>query len=181
MPVIRAALERGQRVRMTVNGSSMLPFIHDGDVVVLEPIHSLLRRGDVALLQYSEEHYIMHRVVRTEGDALFIRGDAQLDCQGPFAPRDVVGRVSLSECNGRTRALDRGVWRFAGCAWIVCGPSGLMLQRLTAGFRRIGGRARRAWRQIPPFRSRIREADPVSPGEGHSTVRPRGSTPEGET
>lgn len=181
MPVVRAALERGQRVRITVNGSSMLPFVRDGDVVELQPIHSLPRRGDIVLLRCSEERYVMHRVVRQEGDALFIRGDAQLRCEGPFASHDVLGRVSLSQRNGRTRALDRGAWRLAGCLWVACAPYGLLLLRLTARLRRIGSRARRAWRKIPTLGSRIREADPGRTGESHRTVRPRGPTPEDET
>lgn len=180
MPVIRSALERGQRVRMTVNGSSMLPFVRDGDVVELEPVHSSPRVGDVVLLRCSGERYVMHRVVRKEGDALFIRGDAQPRSEGPFAPRDVLGRISLSQRNGHTRALDRGVWRFAGCAWILCAPSGLLLLRLTAKFRRIGGKARRAWRRMVTLRPRTREADPGDLGGSHRALRPRGSTPEDE-
>ena len=38
MPVIRASLERGQSVRMTVNGASMFPFIRDRAEVELGPV-----------------------------------------------------------------------------------------------------------------------------------------------
>ena len=142
MPVICAALERDQRVRMTVNGSSMLPFLHDGDVVELGPIHSLLRMGDVVLLQCSEERYVLHRVVRIEGDGFFLRGDTQQHCQGPFTQSDVLGKVIVSYRNGRARALDRGAWRLAGLIWTRCKPLGLWLFLLAGRIRRSGGRVK---------------------------------------
>jgi hypothetical protein len=156
MPVIRAAMEHGQRVRMTVNGSSMLPFIRDGEVVELEPIHPLPRMGDIVLLQCSEERYVLHRVVRMEGDALFLRGDAQRYCQGPFTQSDVLGRVTMIYRNGRARALDRGAWRLAGLVWTRYAPLGLWLLRLVGRIRRIAGRVLRGLHRIPNLRARIK-------------------------
>lgn len=51
MPIVRAALERGQQVRLTVTGGSMRPFMHRGAVVELEPVKSLPAAGDVLLVQ----------------------------------------------------------------------------------------------------------------------------------
>jgi len=153
MPVIRSALARGQRVRMTVNGHSMAPFIHAGDLVEIEPIRALPRRGDVVLLRCSEERYVVHRVMRMEGDAIFLCGDAQRHCEGPFTQRDVLGRVTLSQRNGHTRAHDRGAWRLAGLAWTSCGPLGRWLLWLAAGVRARGKRLLRQLRQALFFRA----------------------------
>jgi hypothetical protein len=142
MPVICAALKRGQSVRMTINGGSMLPFIHDNDVVELEPIRSLPMKGDIALVQCSEDRYVMHRVVRIEGDGFFLRGDAQQHCQGPFTQSDVLGKIIVSYRNGRARALDRGIWRLAGLIWTRCKPLGLWLFLLAGRIRRSGGRVK---------------------------------------
>ena len=54
MPVVGAALERGQRVRMTVAGGSMLPFLRGGDEVELERA-SPIRLGDIVLARVGEE------------------------------------------------------------------------------------------------------------------------------
>lgn len=153
MPVIRAALKRGQRVRMTVNGSSMLPFIHDGEVVELEPIYLLPKMGDIVLLRCSEDRYVAHRVTRLEDDTLFLRGDAQLHYEGPFTLRDVLGRVTTAWHNGRPRALDRGLWRLAGLVWIRCTPFGLWLLRLAARIRDIGGQVVRKLKHLFVFRA----------------------------
>jgi len=86
MPIICSALQRGQHVRLTATGGSMRPFMHNGDVVELEPLDSLPARGDVVLVRCGSERerYVLHRVVRVESEKLFIRGDAQEYCEGPY-------------------------------------------------------------------------------------------------
>jgi hypothetical protein len=137
IPLIRSAFERGQRVRLTGTGRSMRPFIHDRDVVELEAIHSMPRLGDIVQVQSSAQRCILHRVVRTNGQTFFLRGDALGFTEGPFTPNDLLGRVVATHRNGRARAHDRGPWRFAGRLWVVFAPYGLPLLRLTAGLRRI--------------------------------------------
>ncbi len=139
MPVIRAALERDQRVRMTINGSSMSPFIRDGDVVELESVRSRPVLGDMVLVRRSEDYYVLHRVVRIEGDEFFLRGDAQQHSEGPFTRRDVLGKVIASYHSGRVRDFDRGTWRLAMLIWMRCAPWSLWLFRLAARIRRSGG------------------------------------------
>ena len=136
MPVIRSALERGQRVRMTVNGASMSPFIRDGDVVELEPMHSLPITGDILLVHCSVERYVLHRVSRVEGEVFFLRGDAQAHEEGPFTRGDLLGRVVKTYGNGRVRAHDCGAWRLAGLAWVRSTPLGIWLLRLCRRLRR---------------------------------------------
>ena len=150
MPVVRAALERGQRVRMTVNGSSMLPFLRDSDVVELEPAPAP-RLGDMVLVQTNPpdaaECYVLHRIVRMDGgSAFFIRGDAQNYCDGPFTPDAMLGRVITVWRNGRARVLDRGPWRLAGLAWVWLSPLGFLLLQLAIPLWQFGRRVQR-WLQ----------------------------------
>jgi signal peptidase len=140
MPVIRAALARNQHVRLTARGSSMFPFIRDGDVVELEPLHPLPVAGDLVLAQCASgpegERYVLHRVVRVKGEAFFLRGDSQRDCEGPFTRGDVLGRVTRIYRNGRVHRLDHGIWRRVGLAWNRCAPLNLWLFQLTRQLRR---------------------------------------------
>jgi signal peptidase I len=137
MTIIGAALERGQHVRLTATGGSMRPFLHNGDVVELEPLKSLPAKGDVVLVRGAPDRarYILHRLVRVEGEKLFIRGDAQEHCEGPFAPGDVLGRVTKSYVNGRVRRFDAGLWRLAGLAWLLCVPLSVWLLRIAVRLR----------------------------------------------
>ena len=116
----------------------MFPFIHNGDLVELEPVDSLPMVGDLVLVQCGpeREQYVLHRVVRVDGETLFLRGDAQEVCDGPFTRVDVLGRVTKSYHNGRVRRLDRGIWRFAGLVWHRCVPLSVWLLRLALQFRR---------------------------------------------
>jgi signal peptidase I len=140
MPLIRAALARNQHVRLTAMGSSMFPFIRGGDVVELEPMHSRPVAGDLVLAQRPAgpegAEYVLHRVVRVNGEAFFLRGDAQPDCEGPFTPGDILGKVTRIYRHGRVHRLDHGIWRHVGLAWNRCAPLNLWLFQLTRRLRR---------------------------------------------
>lgn len=156
MPIVRAALERGQRVRMTVNGSSMTPFIRDGDVVELEPLDAALTLGDIVLAESAAGHYVIHRIVRLVGDRVWLGGDAQTQREGPVPRQAVLGRAVAASRNGCVRALDRGGWRLAGWVWMRCAPLGVWLLRLIAFTRRVGGWALRRLQRIPLFRAWVK-------------------------
>lgn len=132
MPIICAALKRGQRVRLTVTGGSMRPFLHAGGIAELEPVDSAPLVGDVLLVRCGSEpgRYVLHRLVRVEGEKLFLRGDAQEYSDGPFAQKDVLGRVVEYCSKGRVYRLDSGLYRFLGRAWLLCFPLSVRLLRL---------------------------------------------------
>jgi ribosomal protein S18 acetylase RimI-like enzyme len=140
MPVIRAALARGQRVRMTVNGNSMWPVIHDGDVVEVAPQGAAPARGDIVLAESAPARYVVHRVVRVRGESIWLRGDAQTRSEGPVALHDLLGMVTGATHAGRTRALDRGMWRRAGWVCLCCVPLVAWLGALRLWLRRASSR-----------------------------------------
>lgn len=148
MPLIGAALERGQRVRMTATGSSMLPMIHDGDLLELEHMLSLPSLGDVVLARCAGERYILHRVVKIEGKYFFLCGDAQEHSEGPFVRDNVLGRVIRITRGQRTLALDRGIYHFVGWMWARCTPYGATFFWLTL---RIRGKIKRLLLACHPF------------------------------
>ncbi len=151
MPLIGAALERDQRVRLTVTGSSMFPFIRSGDVVELEPLNGLPELGDVVLARCpagpAGERCVLHRVVGKNGEAFFLRGDAQRDCDGPFFPGDLLAKGAARFRRGRGRRLDRGLWRRLGLTWNRLAPVNVWLFQL---LRRLAGqRPQQAVRRPP--------------------------------
>jgi len=136
MPIIRHALESGQHFQLTATGGHT--FIHKGDVVELESVDSLPVIGDLLLVQCGSERerYVLHRVVRVDGEMLFVGVDAQEVCDGPFTQVDVLGNVTKSYRNGRVRKIDRGIWSLAGLAWHPCIALNVWLLRLALQFRR---------------------------------------------
>ena len=113
----------------------MRPLIQHGDVVELEQPGLVPVKGDVVLVQCDRERYVLHRVVRVKGEKFFIRGDAQLCCEGPFAQEDVLGRATAYYSKGRVRSLESGVWCLAGQAWRLFFPVSVWLLRLTVRLR----------------------------------------------
>ena len=148
MPVILAALKRGQRVRMTVNGSSMLPFIHNDDTVELEPLRAPPQVGEIVLAQGLEEQYVIHRVVCAKGGSFYLRGDAQTNREGPLASKNLFGKVIQSERKGQIRIHSRGIWHILGRIWLYTHPIGFYLFQSYLKLRRMGGKVLRWLRVI---------------------------------
>ena len=61
MPVLQGILSEGRSVRFTVTGSSMSPFlIHERDSVIISPLSSPLKAGDIVFYQRDNGQYILH-------------------------------------------------------------------------------------------------------------------------
>ncbi len=107
-PVLRSLLEEGLTVRFEAGGRSMLPTIHDGDTLVVEPVDpSSIERGDVLVVEGSKcvrAHRVVGGVGR-DGGTLIIRGDALRLPDAPSASEKVLGRVAEVERNGCRRVI----------------------------------------------------------------------------
>jgi ribosomal protein S18 acetylase RimI-like enzyme len=141
LPVVRAALARGQHVRMTVNGNSMWPVIHDADSVEIRPQRGAPARADVVLAESAPARYVVHRVARVQHDGLWLCGDAQPRAEGPVPVQQVLGTVIRAVHAGRVRVLERGVWRWAGLVCMCCRPLPAWLGALRIRLRNAAARA----------------------------------------
>lgn len=122
--VVRPTLMEGRRVRMVVKGTSMLPFIRNGDAVELAPVDCAPVIGDAVLAQVAVGRYVVHRVVRADQDGVWLRGDSQRVAEGPVPATSVLGMV-VAVCRGRRRsAMDRGPWSWLGRLWVSGHPLG---------------------------------------------------------
>ncbi len=139
MPVICAALERGQQVRLTATGSSMQPFLFDGDVIALEAC-PWPKVGDIVLVRGATGRLVLHRVARRVDDAFYVVGDAQREQEGPFGRRALLGRAVLVFREERAIRLDRGVPWLAGRIWMRSGSRGRVALLWAARVRALGRR-----------------------------------------
>lgn len=71
-------VESGVCVTFPVNGRSMLPFIVGGrdSVILVKP--QKVRAGDVVLALVGPNHYVVHRIIRIEGEKVTLMGDGNL-------------------------------------------------------------------------------------------------------
>ena len=114
-----AFLKEGKSIRFMAHGSSMSPFIRDGDYLMISPVKAeAVRLGDVVLAflqdkvesNGAEEIFaskvVAHRIVRVENKAghpkvFVLKGDA-LPGQGDrITPGGLLGRVESFERDGK--------------------------------------------------------------------------------
>lgn len=117
IPELARLVAEGKEVRFTPAGVSMRPFIEgDRDSVVLEPLRRAPRRGDVLLANVEtlcgRRTYVLHRLVRIEGETLVLQGDGNLRGEERCGIGDVIARVKRVESpKGHRKMLTRGfIW-----------------------------------------------------------------------
>ena len=112
-------LHAGIALRFTAQGSSMLPLLRSGDILVVKPVDdSRLKIGDVVLCAVSTDRVVAHRIIRrrTEenGLAFLVQGDRVGKPDGWIPQAQVLGRVDYLERSGRQINLQSGPGRLLG-------------------------------------------------------------------
>jgi len=113
--LLDAVVKKGAAFRFTARGSSMYPFIKDGDVITIEPFRvsaslgSTPALGDiVAYCSPATGGLVVHRVIARHPGAVAVRGDNCPQPDGIIAECAVLGRVSRVERGGHSVMLGRG-------------------------------------------------------------------------
>jgi hypothetical protein len=71
-------VKEGVSVTLPVNGNSMLPFIIGGKESVILHAPGLTDVGDVVLAWVDGCRYVVHRIIRIDGDRVMLMGDGNL-------------------------------------------------------------------------------------------------------
>jgi signal peptidase I len=91
-------LRSSGQLRLRVRGSSMLPSVWPGDMLMIERVQaSAASVGDLLLCERDRRLFV-HRVVslgRTVDGTILTRGDAMPDADPAVPYRDILGRVSF--------------------------------------------------------------------------------------
>ena len=103
----RELLHEGQSVDVCVRGQSMLPFFRSGSVIRLRPLRpGDLRRGNVVLGETDGGHFVVHRILRVDAEAVTLLGDGNVAGTERIAAERIHGIV---DCGALHLALAR-VW-----------------------------------------------------------------------
>ena len=82
LPQVIAMLAEGHTVTLPLRGRSMRPFLEDGrDKALLEAVKRTPRVGDAVLAEISPGHFVLHRIVKIDGEAVTLRGDGNLNTE----------------------------------------------------------------------------------------------------
>lgn len=94
-------LDQGKDVSINPKGNSMMPFIRsERDIVVLSPVPGDVEVGDMLLFMV-DGRYILHRLVRIDGDRLTFMGDGNVVGTETCSRGDVLARVTRILRNGK--------------------------------------------------------------------------------
>ena len=105
-----AVFDKGVPFRFRAGGSSMMPFIRDGDVITVAPLGDVPpRTGDVIAFTWPhEQRLVIHRAVGKRDDAFLTQGDNASGPDGFIPAESVLGRVIRVERAGKTVRLGLG-------------------------------------------------------------------------
>ena len=133
-------LESGKDLRFTAHGSSMVPFIYDGDVLTVQHIDpTVLTKGNVVFYKTQGNALMAHRVIKVhtlDGKEMFsTRGDGSPGSEEVIDADQVIGVVVSVLHRNRMYNLNHGPWKTMGYLWAQLHP----LPYLTYRFiRKIG-------------------------------------------
>ena len=114
IPEVARLLHENKEVRFTPSGVSMRPFIEgDRDSVILAAMNRAPRVGDIVLAQVEmfcgTKTYVLHRLIRVEGETLVLQGDGNLAGEERCKEADIIGRVvRIENSQGHRKPLTRG-------------------------------------------------------------------------
>lgn len=117
--LVEEEISNGRQVHFRVKGISMFPLLRDGkDIVVLEKCDpSLLGPMDVVLFKYNGRH-LLHRIIRRDGNRLYIRGDGSYIAKEECTTEDVIGKVqTVIRPGGKNLSVNSWRWRLPSSLW----------------------------------------------------------------
>lgn len=118
--LLRAVLARNVPFRFRARGSSMYPFIRDGDRVTVSPVtDACFQPGDVvAFVDNGGGRLVVHRIIAASSGVFLMQGDNNPAPDGWIPLANVLGRVTLVEGGGRRGLTGLGPERHL-IAWLV--------------------------------------------------------------
>ncbi|MGP1552818.1 MAG: S24/S26 family peptidase [Prevotella intermedia] len=120
LPEIVKMLNEGHTVTLTLRGNSMRPFLEDCRDKALFVKPSTIAVGDPVLAEIAPKHFVLHRIVAINGEAVTLLGDGNLlteHCQ----KKDIVGAVIGFYRKGRN-TLDRtNGWKWRSYSYVWTG------------------------------------------------------------
>ena len=81
-----------------------------------------IRKGAVVLAKDLKGNYIIHRVIRREGDIVTLMGDGNIGLTEQAEVKDIIARMYSVKRKGRTYGTDGLIWRLYSWFWMLITP-----------------------------------------------------------
>lgn len=118
VPEVVRLINEGHTVTLPLRGFSMRPFLEDNRDMALLTKVTKPKVGDPVLAFVNKHHYVLHRIVKIEGDKVTLLGDGNLlpeHCTTDDILASVVGfyrkgRKQLDSVDGRKWKVYSWIW-----------------------------------------------------------------------
>ena len=94
--VVRDILLEGDKVTITVNGQSMLPFFRSGSTVTLRPIRKEDFKKYAVVFADAGNHFVIHRIINIEENKVTLLGDGNIYGTESMDKEKVYGVIDCS-------------------------------------------------------------------------------------
>ncbi len=102
----KEVLGRGEDLEIKVGGSSMWPFIKDGETLVIRKVSlDNISRGDVVAV-YVDQKLTCHRVFKKSKEFIQTKADALIGLDARVSYEDVLGRVVAQKRNNHVHICE---------------------------------------------------------------------------
>ena len=118
LPQVVALLQEGHTATLPLRGRSMRPFLEDGRDKALLRIVDDYKEGDAVLAEISKGHFVLHRIIRIDGQKVTLRGDGNLSDER-CRVEDIRAKAIGFYRKGRSKldSTDSRKWRFYSWWW----------------------------------------------------------------
>jgi hypothetical protein len=111
--LMKAVLEKGASFRFRAGGSSMVPFIRDGDVLTLMLLKNGPSPGEVCAFVHPQNgKLIVHRLVGRKNNMFRFKGDNTREADGYVQLENILGKVVSVERHKKKVHLGLGIERY---------------------------------------------------------------------
>ena len=135
LPEVIKLLNEGHTVTLLLKGFSMRPFLEDNRDKALLSKAKDIQVGDAVLAETAPNHYVLHRIIKIQGETVTLKGDGNLGTEVCHI-NEVHGLAIGFYRKGRTK-LDKTngfKWRTYSHIWMALYP---IRRYLLAAYRRI--------------------------------------------
>lgn len=118
--LVEDEISNGRKVQFRIKGDSMSPLLRDNkdDIVLYPCVGDELSPMDIVLFRYKGK-YLLHRIIRREGNRLYIQGDGSYIAKEECSIDDVIGKVQMIvRPSGKIISVNGWQWRWLSYIWL---------------------------------------------------------------
>lgn len=121
---VQKLISEGHSVTLSVKGASMSPFmVHLRDKATIGPFDkNALKTRDCVLAKVENGNFVLHRIIRRDGNTLILKGDGNIRGCERCDVDDVLGLMTAVIRKGKTVSMTSFTWKAYSRIWVFLDP-----------------------------------------------------------